>query len=112
MALKNVVQAVEGEVKDPVEERMRCIAGGGKWNPETETCEYPEDPKLKGAVRIPPPEIITEEEKFKSYPSDFETLKSLAGERPMPKKYPYAASDFFIHLSHSGYHKSELDRKK
>ena len=43
-------------------------------------------------------EIITEEEKFKSYPSDFETLKSLAGERPVPKKYPYAASDFFMGL--------------
>ena len=38
------------------------------------------------------------EENFKSYPSDFEVLKSLAGERPTPSKYPYAASDFFMGL--------------
>ena len=40
----------------------------------------------------------TGEENFKSYPSDFEVLKSLAGERPTPSKYPYAASDFFMGL--------------
>ena len=40
----------------------------------------------------------TEQESGKTYPSDFEVLKSLAGERPTPEKYPYAASDFFMNL--------------
>jgi hypothetical protein len=40
----------------------------------------------------------TGEENFKSYPSDFLTLKSLVGERPTPEKYPYAGSDFFMGL--------------
>jgi hypothetical protein len=42
--------------------------------------------------------VNTEQVSDKTYPSDFEVLKSLAGDRPKPEKYPYAASDFFMGL--------------
>lgn len=61
MVLKDVVQAVEGEVKDPQEERIKCYRAGGVWDPVTETCKLPEEKeKYPGAVKIKLPEPIEE----------------------------------------------------